>query len=110
MQQVRRLVTPQRIRRARAVRAGRFASGLIAAGWAVAFIVARGNWDVVISAWAFWLMTVLFLLAAWELLMLLMGAQGIGVLPRAKWISQLETWLVPAGLIAGLLVGHYLWS
>jgi hypothetical protein len=110
MQQVHRLVTPQRIQRARSVRAGRFAGGLIAAGWAVAFLVARGNWDVVISAWAFWLVTVLFLLAAWEFVMLLTGAQGIGVLPRTKWISQLETWLVPAGLIAGLVVGHYLWS
>jgi fermentation-respiration switch protein FrsA (DUF1100 family) len=110
VQQVRRLVTPQRIRRARAVRAGRFASALIASGWGVAFIVERGNWDVLIAAWAFWLVAVLFLLAAWELLMLLTGAQGIGVLPRAKWIAQLETWLVPAGLIAGLLIGHYLWS
>jgi hypothetical protein len=110
MRQIQRMVTPQRIRRARALRAGRFAGGLIAAGWAVAFVVERGSWDVVISAFAFWLVTVLFLLAAWELLMLLTGAQGIGVLPRAKWITQLQTWLVPAGLVAGLLVGHYLWS
>jgi hypothetical protein len=53
---------------------------------------------------------VLFLLAAWELLMQLTGAPGIGVLPRAKWLAQLETWLVPAGLVAGLLLGHYVWS
>jgi hypothetical protein len=110
VEEVRRLVTPQRIRRARAARAGRFAGALIAIGWAVAFIVFRGNWDVVISASAFWLVAVLFLLAAWELLLLLTGAQGIGVLPRGKWTSRLETWLVPAGLIAGLLFGHYLWG
>jgi hypothetical protein len=110
VEQVRRVVTPQRIRRARAVRAGRFAGFLIGAGWVAAFLVFRGNWDVVISASAFWLVAVLFLLAAWELLMLLTGAQGIGVLPRGKWMSRLETWLVPAGLIAGLLFGHYLWS
>ena len=76
----------------------------------MAFGLGRSNWDVVISAFAFWLVAVLFFLAAWELLLQLTGAPGIGVLPRAKCLSQLETWLVPAGLVAGLLVGHYLWS
>jgi len=70
----------------------------------------RGNWDVVISASAGWLVTVLFLLAAWELLMMVAGMPGIAVLPRRKWVAQLETWLVPAGLVAGLLFGHYLWE
>ncbi len=110
MQQVRRIVTLARVRRARAVRAGSFAVGLIAIGWATAFVVERGSWDVMIAACAFWLVAVLFLLAGWELLMLLTGAPGIGVLPRGKWMARLETWLVPAGLAGGLLVGHYLWS
>ena len=98
------------MRRARAAPAGRFAGGLIAVGWAAAFVLFRGNWDVVISASAFWLVAVLFLLAAWELLMLLAGMPGIAVLPRRKWMGQLQTWLVPAGLVAGLLFGHYLWG
>jgi hypothetical protein len=110
MEQVRRIVTPARVHRARAVRAGRLAGGLIAIGWAVAFVAGRGNWDVVISASAFWLVAVLFLLSAWELVMLLTGAAGIGVLPRGKWMARLETWLVPAALVAGLLFGHYLWG
>jgi hypothetical protein len=110
MEQVRRVVTPARVRRARAVRAGRLAAALIAIGWAVVFGLGRSNWDVVISGCAFWLVAVLFLLATWELLMQLTGSPGIGVLPRGKWLSQLETWLVPAGLLAGLLLGHYLWS
>jgi hypothetical protein len=98
------------MRQARALRAGRFAGALIAAGWAVAFFVGRGSWDVIVAASAFWLVTVLFLLALWELLLLLTGAQGVGVLPRSKWTSRLQTWLVPAGLVAGLLIGHYGWS
>jgi hypothetical protein len=110
MQHVRRLVTPPRMRQARALKAGRFAGALVALGWAVAFVVERGNWDVIVSAWAFWLVAVLFLLALWELLLLATGAQGIGVLPRSKWTARLETWLVPAGLVAGLLIGHYVWS
>lgn len=110
MEQVRRLVTPARVRRARAFKAGRLAGGLIAIGWALAFVVFRGNWDVAISAAAFWLVTVLFLLSAWELLLMLTGAEGIGVMPRGKWMSRLETWLVPAALVAGLLFGHYLWT
>jgi hypothetical protein len=65
---------------------------------------------MVIAASAFWLVAVLFLLAAWELLMQLTGAPGIGVLPRGKWMARLETWLVPSGLVVGLLFGHYLWS
>jgi hypothetical protein len=105
-----RVVTPQRVRRARAVRAGRLAGVLIAIGWGVAFLLWRGSWDVVISASACWLVAVLFLLAAWELLMMLTGSRDIGVLPRGKWLAQLETWLVPAGLVAGLLFGHYLWG
>jgi hypothetical protein len=110
MEQVRRIATPQRMRRARAAPAGRLAGVLIAIGWAVAFLLFRGNWDVVISASAFWLVAVLFLLASWELLMQLAGMPGIAVLPRRKWMAQLQTWLVPAGLIAGLLFGHYLWG
>ncbi len=110
MDQVKRLATPARVRRARAVKAGRLAGALIAIGWAVAFVAFRGNWDVVISAAAFWLVTVLFLLSAWELLLMLTGAEGIGVLPRGKWMARLETWLVPAGLVVGLLLGHYLWT
>jgi hypothetical protein len=110
IEQVRKIATPQRMRRARAVAAGRFAGALIAIGWAAAFILFRGNWDVVISASAFWLVAVLFLLAAWELLMLLAGMPGIAVLPRRKWMAQLQTWLIPAGLVAGLLFGHYLWA
>jgi hypothetical protein len=110
MEQIRKVVTPARVRRARAVKAGRFAAALIALGWAVAFLSARGNWDVVISASAFWLVAVLFLLALWELVMLLTGAPSIGVLPRGKWLARVETWLVPAGLVAGLLLGHYAWS
>jgi len=98
------------MRRARSAPAGRFAGALIAIGWAAAFLLFRGDWEIVISASAFWLVTVLFLLAAWELLMLLAGMPGITVLPRHKWIAQLETWLVPAGLITGLLFGHYLWG
>ena len=107
---MRKIVTPARVHRARAVKAGRFAAALIALGWAVAFYAERGNWEVFISASAFWLVAVLFLLAFWELLMLLTGAPSIGVLPRAKWLASVETWLVPAGLVAGLLVGHYLWD
>ena len=107
---MRKIVTPARVHRARGVKAGRFAAALIALGWAVAFYAERGNWAVVISAWAFWLVAVLFLLAFWELLMLLTGAPSIGVLPRGKWLASVETWLVPAGLVAGLLVGHYLWD
>jgi hypothetical protein len=110
MEQLRHAVTPARVRRARAFKAGRLAGVLMALGWDVAFVVWRGNWDVIISAAAFWLVTVLFLLSAWELLMLLTGAEGIGVLPRGKWMARLETWLVPAGLVAGLLLGHYLWA
>jgi hypothetical protein len=110
MEQMQRIVTPVRVRRARGVKAGRLAAGLIALGWALAFLVGRGNWEVVISASAFWLVAVLFLLAFWELLMLLTGAPSIGVLPRGKWLAQVETWLVPAGLVAGLLFGHYLWG
>jgi hypothetical protein len=110
MEQVRRVATPARLRRARAVRAGRLAGALIAIGWAVAFGIGRSNWDVVIAASAFWLVAVLFLLAAWELLMQLTGAPGISALPRGKWMARLETWLVPAGLLVGLLFGHYLWS
>jgi hypothetical protein len=98
------------MRRVRAAPAGRFAGALIAIGWAVAFVLFRGNSDVVISASAFWLVAVLFLLAAWELLMMAAGMPGIAVLARQKWIAQLETWLVPAGLVAGLLFGHYLWG
>jgi len=109
IEQLRRVATPQRMRRARAAPAGRFAAALIAMGWASAFLLFRGNWDVVISASAFWLVAVLFLLAAWELLMILAGMPGIAVLPRRKWMAQVETWLVPAGLVAGLLFGHYLW-
>jgi hypothetical protein len=110
IQQVQRIATPQRMRRARAAPAGRFAGALIGIGWAGAFLLFRGNWDVVISASAFWLIAVLFLLAAWELLMMLAGMPGIAVLPRRRWMAQLETWLVPAGLAAGLLFGHYLWG
>lgn len=110
IEQVRRIATPQRMRRARAAPAGRFAGALIGIGWAGAFLLFRGNWDVVISASAFWLVAVLFLLAAWELLMMLAGMPGIALLPRRKWMAQLETWLVPAGLVAGLLFGHYLWG
>jgi hypothetical protein len=110
VRQVRRVATPQRLRRARAAPAGRFAGALIAVGWAGAFVLFRGNWDVVISASAFWLVAVLFLLAGWELLMMAAGMPGIAVLPRRKWMAQLETWLVPGGLVAGLLFGHYLWG
>jgi hypothetical protein len=110
IEQVRKIATPQRMRRARAVPAGRFAGALIAIGWATAFVLFHGNLDVVISASAFWLVAVLFLLAAWELLMLLAGMPGIAVLPRRKWMAQLQTWLIPAGLVAGLLFGHYLWA
>jgi hypothetical protein len=110
MEQVRRIVTPARVRSARKVRAGRYASALIAIGWVVALAIGRGNWDVIISASAFWLVAVLFLLAAWELVLLLNGAPGLGVLPKGKWLARLETWLVPAGLVAGLVFGHYLWS
>jgi len=110
VKQVRRIATPQRMRRARAAPAGRFAGALIALGWAGAFVLFHGNWDVVISASAFWLVAVLFLLAAWELLMMVAGRPGIAVLPRQKWMAQLQTWLVPGGLIAGLLIGHYLWD
>jgi hypothetical protein len=110
IEQVRRIATPQRMRRARAAPAGRLAGALIALGWAVAFVLFRGNWDVVISASAFWLVTVLFLLAAWELLMMASGMRDIAVLPRPRWLAQLETWMVPAGLVAGLLFGHYLWG
>jgi hypothetical protein len=98
------------MRRARAAPAGRLAGVLIAIGWALAFALFRGNSDAVISASAFWLVAVLFLLAAWELLMMAAGMPGIAVLPRRKWLSQLETWLVPAGLVVGLLFGHYLWA
>jgi len=98
------------VRRARAIRAGRVAGALIAAGWVVAFLVFRGNSDVLISAAAFWLVMVLFVLAAWELALMLTGARGIGVLPRNRWLLSIETWLVPGGLVAGLLFGHYLWS
>ena len=110
VQQVRRIATPQRMRRVRAAPAGRFAGALIAVGWAGAFVLFRGNWDVGISASAFWLVAVLFLLATWELLMMAAGMPGIAVLPRRKWLAQLETWLVPGGLVAGLLFGHYLWG
>jgi hypothetical protein len=98
------------MRRARAAPAGRFAGALIAIGWAAAFLLFRGDWDVVISGSAFWLVSVLLLLAAWELAMMMLGMPGIAVLPRRKWMAQLETWLVPAGLVAGLLFGHYLWG
>jgi hypothetical protein len=110
MDRVRRIVTPARVRRARGVKAGRFAGALIAVGWAAAFVVGRGNWDQAIAASAFWLVAVLFLLSAWELVLLLTGAPGLGVLPRSKWLARVETWLVPGGLVAGLLFGHYLWS
>ena len=110
VRQVRRVATPQRMRRVRAAPAGRYAGALIAVGWAGAFILFRDNWDVVISASAFWLVAMLFLLAAWELLMMAAGMPGIAVLPRRKWLAQLETWLVPGGLVAGLLFGHYLWG
>ena len=110
MEQFRSLVTPARVRQARAVKAGRLAGALIALGWAVAFVIWRGNWDVIISASACWLVTVLFLLSAWELVLLVTGAEGVGVLPRGKWLARLETWLVPAALVAGLLFGHYLWD
>ena len=110
MQQVRRFVTAARVRRARAVKAGRFAGALIAVGWAIAFVLGRGNWDQVIAASAFWLIAVLFLLSTWELALLLTGAPSLGVLPRNKWLARVETWLVPGGLVAGLLFGHYLWS
>jgi hypothetical protein len=108
--QVRRFATPARMHRARAAPAGRFAGALIGVGWAAAFALFRGNPDVVIVASAFWLVTVLFLLASWELLMMAAGMPGIVVLPRRKLMAQLETWLVPAGLVAGLLFGHYLWG
>ena len=107
---VRRFATPARMHRARAAPAGRFAGALIAIGWAAAFVLFRGNGDVVISASAFWLVAVLFLLAAWELLMMAAGMPGIAILPRGKWLARLETWLVPAGLVGGLLLGHYLWG
>jgi hypothetical protein len=110
MEQVRRFVTPARVRRARAVKAGRFAGVLIATGWALAFVLGRNNWDQAIAGSAFWLVTVLFLLSAWELALLLTGAPSLGVLPRDKWLARVETWLVPAGLVAGLLFGHFLWS
>jgi hypothetical protein len=110
IEQVRRFATPQRMRRARSAPAGRFAGALVAIGWAGAFVLFRGNWDTVISASAFWLVAVLFLLAAWELGLMAAGMPGIAVLPRRKWMAQLETWLVPAGLVAGLLFGHYLWA
>jgi hypothetical protein len=110
MDRVRRIVTPARVRSARAVKAGRFAGALIAVGWAAAFVLARGNWDQVIAASAFWLVAVLFLLSAWELMLLLTGAPSLGVLRRNKWLARVETWLVPGGLVAGLLFGHYLWS
>jgi hypothetical protein len=42
--------------------------------------------------------------------MIVAGMPGIAVLPRRKWMAQLQTWLVPAGLVAGLLFGHYLWG
>jgi hypothetical protein len=84
MELVRRIVTPARVHRARAVRAGRLAGGLIAIGWAVAFVAGRGNWDVVISTSAFWLVAVLFLLSAWELVMLLTGGGGIRRAPAGK--------------------------
>jgi hypothetical protein len=102
--------TERTVRRARAIRAGRVASVLIAIGWAGAFIAFRGNWDVVISAAAFWLVFVLFVLAAWELVLMLTGSRDIGVLPRNKWLLSIETWLVPAALVVGLFFGHYLWS
>jgi hypothetical protein len=98
------------MRRARAAPAGRFAGVLIGIGWAAAFVLFRGNRDVAVSAAAFWLVAVLFLLAGWELLMMAARMPGIAVLPGRKWLGQVETWLVPAGLIAGLLFGHYLWS
>ena len=110
IEQIRRVATPQRMRRARSAPAGRLSGALIAIGWAAAIVVFRGNSEVVISASAFWLVAVLFLLAAWELLMMIVGMPGIAVLPRRKWMSQVETWLVPAGLVAGLLFGHYLWG
>jgi hypothetical protein len=110
MERVRRIVNPARLRTARAVKAGRFAGALIAAGWAVTLVLGHGNWDQVIAASAFWLVAVLFLLSAWELVLLLTGAPTLGVLPRSKWLARIETWLVPGGLVAGLLFGHYLWS
>jgi hypothetical protein len=110
MEQFRSLVTPTRVRQARSVKAGRLAGALIALGWAAAFLIWRSNWDVVISGSAFWLVTVLFLLSAWELVLLVTGAEGVGVLPRGKWLARLETWLVPAALVAGVLFGHYLWG
>lgn len=109
IEQVRRIATPARLHRARAAPAGRLAGALIAIGWAAAFVVFRGNSDVVISASAFWLVAVLFLLATWELLMMLAGQPGVAVLPRQRWMTQIQTWLVPAGLVVGLLFGHYLW-
>jgi hypothetical protein len=110
IEQVRRLATPQRMRQARAAPAGRLAGALIGIGWAAVFFLSRGNSEVIIAASAFWLVTVLFLLASWELLMMAAGMPGIAVLPRQKWKAQLETWLVPAGLVGGLLIGHYLWG
>ena len=109
IEQVRRIATPARMRRARAAPAGRFAGGLIGTGWGAAFVLFRGNSDVVISASAFWLVAVLFLLAAWELLLMLAGKPGVAVLPRQKWMAQVQTWLVPAGLVVGLLFGHCVW-
>jgi L-lactate dehydrogenase (cytochrome) len=81
---------------------------LLAAGWVVAAFVWWGSWAVAISAAACWLVTTLFLLAAWELVLLLGLGPGIQVLHRETALAALRPWLIPAAVVVGLLFGHYL--
>jgi hypothetical protein len=98
------------LHRARAYPAGWLAAGLLAAGWVVAAFVWWGSWAVAISAAACWLVTTLFLLAAWELVLLLGLGPGIQVLHRETALAALRPWLIPAAVVVGLLFGHYLWD
>jgi hypothetical protein len=99
-----------RVRRARAVPAGRVAAALLGVGWVGAAVIWHSTLDVAISAAATWLVTVLFLLAAWELALMLAGARAVTLVAQNPWLRRLESGLVPVGLLAGLLFGHYLWT
>jgi hypothetical protein len=101
---------PTLLHRARALRAGRLAAVMIGLGWATAAVIWWGRWEVLISSAACWMVTVFFILAAWELMLLWRFGLSMLVIDREALLARLQPWLVPAALVAGLLFGHYLWG
>lgn len=97
--------------------------GLLVLGFAAVGIMAFESTDLgilrvdsrgtVLSLLGLWLVFCLWILASFDLavrLVLLKRGIGFIALPGAfRWPSRLLPWLVLAGFVPGLIVGHLLW-